>query len=95
MQLARGERLVEILKQAQYQPLSNEKQILIIFAANQGFIDEYPIGVLKRYETELLAFFDSRKSDLLAELKTKKAMDDELKAKFIAALNEFKKEFTV
>jgi F-type H+-transporting ATPase subunit alpha len=95
MQLARGERLVEILKQPQYQPLSNEKQILIIFAANQGFIDEYPVAVLKRYEAELLTFFDSRKSDLLAELKTKKAMDDELKAKFIAALNEFKKEFTV
>ncbi len=95
MQLARGERLVEILKQAQYQPLSNEKQILIIFAANQGFLDEYPIAALRRYETELMSFFDSRKSDLVAELKTKKAMDDELKAKFIAALNEFKKEFTV
>jgi F-type H+-transporting ATPase subunit alpha len=95
MQLARGERLVEILKQAQYQPLSNEKQILIIFAANQGFLDEYPVAVLRRYEAELMAFFDSRKSDLVAELKAKKAMDDELKAKFIAALNEFKKEFTV
>jgi F-type H+-transporting ATPase subunit alpha len=94
MQLARGERLVEILKQPQYQPLTNEKQILIIFAANQGFLDEYPVAVLKRYEAELLAFFDSRKSDLVAELKTKKAMDDELKAKFIAALTEFKKEFT-
>ena len=95
MQLARGERLVEILKQPQYQPLTNEKQILIIFAANQGFLDDYPVAVLKRYEAELMAFFDSRKSDLVAELKTKKAMDDELKAKFIAALNEFKKEFTV
>jgi F-type H+-transporting ATPase subunit alpha len=95
MQLARGERLVEILKQAQYQPLSNEKQILIIFAANQGFLDEYPVAVLRRYENELMSFFDSRKSDLVGELKTKKAMDDELKAKFIAALNEFKKEFTV
>lgn len=95
MQLARGERLVEILKQAQYQPLSNEKQILIIFAANQGFLDEYPVAVLRRYETELMSFFDSRKSELIGELKTKKAMDDELKAKFIAALNEFKKEFTV
>jgi F-type H+-transporting ATPase subunit alpha len=95
MQLARGERLVEILKQAQYQPLSNEKQILIIFAANQGFLDEYPVAVLRRYETELMSFFDSRKSDLIAELKEKKAMGDDLKAKFIAALNEFKKEFTV
>jgi F-type H+-transporting ATPase subunit alpha len=95
MQLARGERLVEILKQPQYQPLTNEKQILVIFAANQGFVDEYPVAVLRRYESELLSFFDSRKSDLLVELKNKKAMDDELKAKFIAALNEFKKEFTV
>ena len=95
MQLARGERLVEILKQGQYQPLSNEKQILIIFAANQGFLDEYPVASLRRYEMELMTFFDSRKSDLVAELKSKKAMDDELKAKFIAAFNEFKKEFTV
>jgi len=95
MQLARGERLVEILKQPQYQPLTNEKQILIIFAANQGFLDEYPVAVLRRYEAELMSFFDSRKSDLIVELKNKKAMDDELKAKFIAALTEFKKEFTV
>jgi F-type H+-transporting ATPase subunit alpha len=95
MQLARGERLVEILKQPQYRPLSNEMQIVIIFAANQGFLDEYPVKALRRYETELLAFFESRKSDLINELKTKKAMDDELKAKFIAAMNEFKKEFTV
>ncbi|HXC93125.1 MAG TPA: F0F1 ATP synthase subunit alpha, partial [Geobacteraceae bacterium] len=68
MQLARGERLVEILKQAQYQPLSNEKQILIIFAANQGFLDDYPVAVLRRYENELMSFFDSRKSDLVGEL---------------------------
>jgi F-type H+/Na+-transporting ATPase subunit alpha len=95
MQLARGERLVEILKQPQYQPLSNEKQVLIIFAANNGFIDDYPVSALKRYETELVTFFDSRKSDLLVELKNKKAIDDELKAKIIAAMNEFKKEFTV
>jgi F-type H+-transporting ATPase subunit alpha len=95
MQLARGERLVEILKQAQYQPLSNEKQVLTIFAANNGFIDEYPVSALKRYELEMFAFFDSRKSDLIAELKNKKAIDDTLKAQIIAALNEFKKEFTV
>jgi F-type H+/Na+-transporting ATPase subunit alpha len=94
MQLARGERLVEILKQAQYQPLSNEKQVLTIFAANNGFIDEYPVSALKRYELEMFSFFDSRKSDLIAELKNKKAIDDTLKAQIIAALNEFKKEFT-
>jgi F-type H+-transporting ATPase subunit alpha len=94
LQLARGERLVEILKQGQYQPLTNEKQVLVIFAANNGFVDDYPVNVLKRYESELLAFFDSRKSDLLVELKNKKAIDDELKAKITAALNDFKKEFT-
>jgi F-type H+-transporting ATPase subunit alpha len=94
MQLARGERLVEILKQAQYQPLPVEKQVLIIFAANNGFLDEYPVASLKRYETEMNSFFDTRKSDIIAEIRDKKAIDDDLKAKIIAALNEFKKEFT-
>ncbi|MBI5657103.1 MAG: F0F1 ATP synthase subunit alpha [Geobacter sp.] len=93
-QLARGERLVEILKQGQYQPLPFEKQVLIIFAANNGFIDEYPVGKLKRYEQEMNSFFDNRQSDILAELREKKAIDDALKGKMIAALNELKKEFT-
>jgi len=94
MQLARGERLVEILKQPQYRPIPNEKQVLIIFAANNGFLDDYPVASLRRYETELYTFFDARKSDVLAELRDKKAIDDDLKAKIIAALEEFKKEFT-
>ena len=95
MQLARGERLVEILKQPQYRPIPNEKQVLIIFAANNGFTDDYPVASLRRYETELYTFFDTRKSDLLGELRDKKAIDDDLKGKIVAALNEFKKEFTV
>jgi F-type H+/Na+-transporting ATPase subunit alpha len=94
MQLARGERLVEILKQPQYRPIPNEKQVLIIFAANNGFLDDSPVASLKRYETDLYSFFDSRKADLLAELRDKKAIDDDLKAKIVAALEEFKKEFT-
>jgi F-type H+-transporting ATPase subunit alpha len=94
MQLARGERLVEILKQPQYQPQPVEKQVLIIFAANNGFLDEYPVASLKRYESELNGFFDSRKSDIIAEIREKKSIDDDLKARIIAALNEFKKEFT-
>ena len=94
MQLARGERLVEILKQPQYRPLGFEKQVLIIFAANSGYLDDYPVSALKRYETELYSFFDSRKADVVAELRDKKAIDDDLKAKLIAALDEFKKEFT-
>lgn len=94
MQLARGERLVEILKQPQYRPIPNEKQVLIIFAANNGFVDDYPVAALRRYETELYTFFDSRKADVLNELRDKKAIDDDLKGKIVAALEEFKKEFT-
>ncbi|KAF0220844.1 MAG: F-type H+-transporting ATPase subunit [Geobacteraceae bacterium] len=94
MQLARGERLVEILKQPQYRPIPNEKQVLIIFAANNGFVDDYPVSALRRYETELYSFFDTRKADVLAELRDKKAIDDDLKGKIVSALDEFKKEFT-
>jgi F-type H+-transporting ATPase subunit alpha len=94
MQLARGERLVEILKQPQYRPIPNEKQVLVIFAANNGYVDDYPVSVLGRYESELYTFFDTRKADVLAELRDKKAIDDDLKAKIVAGLEEFKKEFT-
>ncbi|MCM2358521.1 MAG: F0F1 ATP synthase subunit alpha [Geobacteraceae bacterium] len=94
MQLARGERLVEILKQPQYKPIPNEKQVLIIFAANNGFLDDYPVASLRRYETELYTFFDTRKGEILTALRDKKAIDDDIKGKIVAALDEFKKEFT-
>jgi F-type H+/Na+-transporting ATPase subunit alpha len=94
MQLERGVRLVEILKQPQYRPIPNEKQVLIIFAANNGFLDDYPVSALKRYETELYAFFDNRQGELVAELRDKKAIDDAMKGSIIAAMGQFKKEFT-
>lgn len=93
MQLARGERLVEILKQPQYSPLSVAKQVLVIFAANNGFVDDYPVAVLGRYESELCSFLEARHATVLTEISTKKAIDDELKSKIIAALDEFKAEF--
>ncbi len=95
MQLARGERLVEILKQPQYRPLPVEKQVLVIFAANNGYVDDCPVSALGRYEAELTVFFDSRKAEILREIREKKAIDDVLRGKIIAALDEFKKEFTV
>ncbi len=95
MQLARGERLVEMLKQPQYRPLSTEKQVLVIFSANNGYVDDYPVSALARYEAELMAFFDLRKSDVLSEIREKKAIDDGLRGKIVTALDEFKKEFTV
>jgi F-type H+-transporting ATPase subunit alpha len=93
MQLARGERLVEILKQPQYRPLPNEKQILIIFAANNGYVDDYPVSSLARYEAGLYSFFDNRKPEVLSGLREKKAIDDELRGKITAALDEYKNEF--
>ena len=93
MQLARGERLVEILKQPQYRPLPFEKQVLIIFAANNGYVDDYPVSALTRFEAELNSFFDLRKSEILNEIREKKAIDDALRGKIVAALDEFKKEF--
>jgi F-type H+/Na+-transporting ATPase subunit alpha len=93
MQLARGERLVEILKQPQYRPLPTEKQVLIIFAANNGYLDDYPVSALLRYEAELYTFFDTRKSAVLQDIREKKAIDDELKGRIVAALDELKKEF--
>jgi F-type H+-transporting ATPase subunit alpha len=94
MQLARGVRLVEILKQPQYRPVPNEKQVIIIFAANNGFIDDYPVSALRRYEQDLYSFFDARQAAILTELREKMAIDDTLKGKIVAALEQFKKEFT-
>jgi len=93
MQLARGERLVEMLKQPQYRPQPAEKQVLVIFAANNGYVDDYPVSALARYEAELLTFFDSRKSEILRDIREKKAIDDDLRGRIVAALDEFKKEF--
>ena len=92
-QLNRGARLVEILKQGQYQPLPVEKQVVAIFAANNGYVDEYPTTVIQRYEKELIGFMESNYADVLATLAEKKAIDGELEEKIKAALEEFKGQF--
>lgn len=89
-QLARGSRLVEILKQGQYKPLAVEKQVLIIFAATNGYVDTYPVSALKKYEEELYAFFEKKHPELTRDLMEKKAIDDVIKPKLIKALDEFK-----
>ncbi len=92
-QLARGERLVEILKQNQYTPLPVEKQILVIFAATNGYVDAYPPEDLGRYEQELYTFFETRHPGILKEISDKKVIDDTLKPKVESALNELKELF--
>ncbi len=92
-QLARGSRLVEILKQAQYRPLPVEKQILVIFAGTNGFLEMYPEIVLQRYETELYEFVEKQYPAVLKEIREKRTIDAELEKKVKALLEEFKGKF--
>ncbi len=93
MQLARGARLVEILKQAQYEPQGVEQQVVTIFAATNGFTDGYDISSLGRYETELASFMKDKHGAVIDLLREKKTIDDNVKAKLTAALEEFKGVF--
>jgi len=92
-QLARGSRLVEILKQPQYRPLPVEKQILIIFAGTNGFLEMYPESALQRYEAELYEFVEKKSSEILREIREKRAIDAELEKKVKTLLEEFKGKF--
>ena len=92
-QLNRGRRLVEILKQPQYQPLPVEKQVAIIFAATRGYLDGVPVEDVRRYEEELYRFLETRHSNILSGITTKKTLDDELRGALESALKEFGKAF--
>ncbi len=91
-QLARGSRLVESLKQGQYEPLGVEKQVLIIFAVTNGYVDDYPLESIKNYENELYSFFESKYSKILDEIRTKKEISDDLKGSVTSALDELKNQ---
>ena len=88
-QLARGQRLVEILKQPQYQPLPVEKQMLLIFAATNGYFDAAEVSAIGRLEQELYRFVDARHPGVLPEIVEKKILDDGMKAKLHELLKEF------
>ena len=92
-QLNRGSRLVELLKQDQYEPLPVEKQVLIIYAGTNGFIDELPLTTLKKYEQELYSFIESKHPDVFADILKKRELDGDLRAKINKALEEFKGVF--
>jgi F-type H+-transporting ATPase subunit alpha len=88
-QLNRGARLVEVLKQPQYQPLPMEKQVSIIYAGTRGFLDKYPIDVLGSYEQQLYSFMESKYSDVLADIKEQKEFTPDLDARMKTVLEEF------
>jgi F-type H+-transporting ATPase subunit alpha len=91
--LNRGQRLVEILKQGQFQPLPVEKQVMVIFAATNAYLDDLPVALCRLFESELYRHLDSSHGGLLDKIRTKKILDDELRNQIHAALKEFKQRF--
>ena len=92
-QLDRGERLTEVLKQDQYVPLPVEKQILIIYAGNRGFLDEIEVEQIKEYEEKLYAFFEKEKAKLLKKIAEKHELNADLDEAISSALKEFNSMF--
>ena len=92
-QLNRGRRLVEILKQPQYQPLPVEKQVAIVFAATNGYLDGVAVERMREYEDGLYAFLDTSRPEVLSAIAQKKILDDEVKGAVESALNEFNSQF--
>jgi F-type H+-transporting ATPase subunit alpha len=92
-QLNRGKRLVEVLKQPQYQPLPVEKQVIIVYAGTNGTLDDLEVEQIRLFESELYKFVDSAHPGLFQEIRDKKTLDDQLKPKVNAVLEEFKRRF--
>jgi F-type H+-transporting ATPase subunit alpha len=93
-QLARGQRLVEILKQPQYEPMSWVDQVLIIFAATNGYLDEQPLNALSKFETEFLTFIQTKKADLRKSIEKAGKIDDAAETELKSALGEFVQAFS-
>ncbi len=92
--LARGSRLTELLKQGQYVPIPVQKQVVLLFAGANGYIDDYPESALKKYEQEMIKFMEAKYSTILAEIGEKKTIDPSTDEKLRKALDEFKGIFT-
>jgi F-type H+-transporting ATPase subunit alpha len=92
-QLARGQRLTEILKQGQYQPLPFSKQILIIYAGTQGLLDDLAVDQLREFEKGMYEYADSTNPGLLQSIEEKKVLDDDLRTAMTKLINEFKDTF--
>lgn len=91
--LAQGERIREILKQPQYQPMGVEYQVIIIFAATRKFLLDIPVDAVQRFEKELFAFIDTKYPEIPEEIRTKKELSDDLTKKLTDAVTEFKGQF--
>ena len=94
-QLDKGARMMELLKQRQYRPEAVERQIVSLFAASadEGFLMDVAIPDVGRFEHDLLDFIDARHSDIFTDIREKKVLDDAIRARLVAAINEFKALF--
>jgi F-type H+/Na+-transporting ATPase subunit alpha len=93
-QLARGARLVEVLKQPQYRPVPVERQVAIIYAVTNGYLDEVKVEHIRQWEREFLDYLEAKTPEILSGIRTKKALDDDLTGKLKAAIAAFKPLFT-
>lgn len=92
-QLTRGEKMVELLKQGQYEPLPTSKQVMIIYAGSNGFLDDLPTASIRRFEREFYEYMDRDHPDIASEIDEKKSISDDLKSRLDAAISAFKDEF--
>lgn len=92
-QLERGQRMVEVLKQSPYSPLAIEKQVLIVFAGANGFLDDVPVNRVVDFENDLYPFIEAKYPKIFEEIRTKKALDKDLEAVVTKALEEYKLSF--
>ena len=92
-QLNRGQRLTELLKQPQFQPLTMEKQVAILYAGTNGFLDDVKVEYVGAFESGFYPYMDGVQSAVLKDIATKKALDDELKKRLSAAIKEYKQNF--
>ena len=92
-QLARGQRMVELLKQGQYQPLPVEKQVVIIFAGTQGLLDDLPVDTVREFETFFYGWIERKQPQMFAEIRDKKELSDSLRDVLAKAVNDAKAEF--
>jgi len=92
-QLARGQRLTEILKQPQYRPMDVEKQVVVIWAASNGYVDDVSLDQVRRFETDLLDFIENSHPGLFESLREKKAITDDIKENLHQTLKDFKVRF--
>jgi F-type H+-transporting ATPase subunit alpha len=91
--LARGARLIEVLKQPQFQPLAVERQVLVVYAATNGYVDHIPVEAVRRYESDLSEFVEAKHPEVLTMLREKRELTDDVKKTLNGVLEDFKGRF--